>query len=452
MRSTCPIGLVMTIAAAPVGCAPREPRAAGRELEDLVEDRTGVAVDGLAAGYDSAAMAAFVRTRLRGGLTRDEAVVIGLLNNRGLQARLAALGVAQADLIAAGLLRNPKLDLHFRLSGGRLFPEFAIVQALVDAFLIPARRKLAKVRIEQAKLELGRAALALRAEILAAVAGMQAVVALRGIREDIVEAAALAAELGQRQLAAGTIPEIDAEALRAAHERSKVILADTELALARARERVNDLLGLWGPDTGWVLREALPPVVAGEPTLVGLESTAAAQRLDVAAARRQVEAMVRAANLARAGAFTGMELGATLERDLGGDRAIGPVVEFEAPIFDWGRAEVARIRAGIVQARRSLEARAIAARAEVRSTYVELVTHRRVAAYYQSTLIPRQARLLELAQVRYDAMLLGVHDLLRVRQDELAARERGVEATRDYWIARSRLELAVGGRLPPGGE
>lgn len=430
-------------------CVPREPRAAARELEALVEARAGVEVDGLARERSAAAMAEFVRTRLQDGLARDDAVVIGLLNNRRLQASFAALGVAQADLIAAGLLRNPKLDLHFRLSGGRLFPEFAVVQALLDAFLIPARRKLARLRIEQARLELAREALELRAEILDAYASLQALHALRRVRGDIVEAAALAAELGRQQRAAGTIPEIDAASLQAAHQRTLVVLAETELALARARERLNDLLGLWGPDTGWRAQDELPQVAADEPALPGLESAAIAQRLDVAAARTQVEAMVRSAQLARAGKFMGAELGATLERDLGGDRALGPVVELEAPIFDWGRAEVARIRARIVQARRRLEALAIRARAEVRSTHAELVTHRRMAEYYQSTLVPAQAELLALAQVRYDAMLLGVYDLLRARQDELAARERGIEATRDYWIARARLELAVGGRLPP---
>lgn len=439
----------LAMIAALAGCVPREPRATARELEAIVEARAGVEVDGLAIERSAAAMAAFVRERLRDGLTRDEAVMIGLLNGRSLQASFAALGVAQADLIEAGLLRNPLFDLHFRLSGGRLFPEFAVVQALVDAFLIPARRKLAKVRLEQAKLELAREALEMRAEILRAVVSLQALQALSQVREEIVEAAAVAAELGEQQLEAGTMPDIDAAALRAEQQRRALILAETEIALAAARERVNDLLGLWGADTDWELREALPPVPAAEPALAGLESVAIAQRLDVAAARKQVEAMVRAANLARAGRFTGLEVGATLERDLGGDQAIGPVVEFEAPIFDWGQAEVTRIRARIVQAQRRLEARAIHARAEVRSAHVELITHRRVAVYHQSTLIPLLTQLVELAQVRYHAMLLGVYDLLRARRDELAARERGIEATRDYWIAEARLELAVGGRLPP---
>ena len=42
-------------------------------------------------------------------LTVDAAVQIALLNNPGLQATLEELGIAQADLVQAGLLSNPKL-------------------------------------------------------------------------------------------------------------------------------------------------------------------------------------------------------------------------------------------------------------------------------------------------------------------------------------------------------
>jgi cobalt-zinc-cadmium efflux system outer membrane protein len=44
-------------------------------------------------------------------------------------------------------------------------------------------------------------------------------------------------------------------------------------------------------------------------------------------------------------------------------------------------------------------------------------------------------------------MLLGVFDLLRARQDEFDAKREQVEAIRDYWVAYSQLERAVGGRI-----
>ena len=47
------------------------------------------------------------------GLTETEAIEIALWNNTGFQESLADLGIARADLVQAGLLRNPVLSLLF---------------------------------------------------------------------------------------------------------------------------------------------------------------------------------------------------------------------------------------------------------------------------------------------------------------------------------------------------
>jgi cobalt-zinc-cadmium efflux system outer membrane protein len=47
-------------------------------------------------------------------------------------------------------------------------------------------------------------------------------------------------------------------------------------------------------------------------------------------------------------------------------------------------------------------------------------------------------------------MLKGTYDLLLAKQSEVATERSYVEAWRDYWIARTQLERAVGGRLDAG--
>ena len=46
-------------------------------------------------------------------LTGDSAVQIALLNNRALRATLEEIGISRADLIQAGLLRNPEFSAAF---------------------------------------------------------------------------------------------------------------------------------------------------------------------------------------------------------------------------------------------------------------------------------------------------------------------------------------------------
>ena len=64
-------------------------------------------------------MAQRVKALLGNDLTAEAAVQIALLNNRKLQAVYNRLGIAQADLVQAGLPPNPILlvDVHPGTSG-----------------------------------------------------------------------------------------------------------------------------------------------------------------------------------------------------------------------------------------------------------------------------------------------------------------------------------------------
>ena len=52
-------------------------------------------------------------TSIEDGLAIDEAVATALWNNARFQVALASLGIARADLVEAGLLKNPVLSLLF---------------------------------------------------------------------------------------------------------------------------------------------------------------------------------------------------------------------------------------------------------------------------------------------------------------------------------------------------
>ena len=53
-------------------------------------------------------------------------------------------------------------------------------------------------------------------------------------------------------------------------------------------------------------------------------------------------------------------------------------------------------------------------------------------------------------QRSYNGMLVGVYDLLLSRQNEINTARDYIVAVRDYWVARSDLERALGGPLPDG--
>ena len=87
-------------------------------------------------------------------------------------------------------------------------------------------------------------------------------------------------------------------------------------------------------------------------------------------------------------------------------------------------------------------------RAEVRAARQRMDYARATVAHFRARVIPLRERLVALSQQQYDAMLLGVYQLLAAKQSEVSAYREAIEAARNYWLARVDLERAVAVRLP----
>jgi cobalt-zinc-cadmium efflux system outer membrane protein len=214
-------------------------------------------------------------------------------------------------------------------------------------------------------------------------------------------------------------------------------------------------MGLWGEKTGWRMAAQLPALPDSEIALDRLESLAVARRLDLAALRKRVEADMASLNLIEDFRFFGsVEVGASTEKDTDGARVAGPSLSFDLPVFDQRQAKIARAESELRRSRQRYEALAIAVRSEVRAARDRLIAARDIAAHYRDVVIPLQERLVTLTQQQYNFMLTGAFDLLLAKQNEIRAYRDYLDALRDYWIAKSDLELAAGGslRAVPGPE
>jgi outer membrane protein, heavy metal efflux system len=227
-------------------------------------------------------------------------------------------------------------------------------------------------------------------------------------------------------------------------------VARSEADILGARERLIRLMGLSGPDTRFTLAPTLADLPADEPPLEHLESLALVQRLDVAAARSEVQVSSRALAMAKDYRFLGgASVGASVERDPERRTTAGPSASLELPIFDAKQAAIAKLEARLRHAERRLAAKSVDVRSEVREAWGRLAFARSVVARYRTTVIPLRERIVALSQQHHDAMLLGIYQLLLAKQAEVNAYREYIEAVRDYWIAHSELERALGGRLTP---
>ena len=65
-------------------------------------------------------------------------------------------------------------------------------------------------------------------------------------------------------------------------------------------------------------------------------------------------------------------------------------------------------------------------------------------------LVPLTQEVVTNTQLEYNAMLVGVFELLKAKQEQIEAGKSCVEALKDYWIARADLKKAVGGNISEG--
>lgn len=435
------IGLVVSAA----GCSVAKD-AGFSDVRDMVGARIGREVDWNREEAEEEAVTDAVRKLLERDLTADVAVQIALLNNRNLQATYEDLGVARADLIQAGLLRNPVITFERRFSGQAL--EFDIVQEFIELITLPLRKRVAGAAFEATKQYVAAAVLDLAAEVNATFYTVQGGEEMVAMRRQVVQGAAAAADLAQRMHDAGNITDLDLRMEQRLARQAQLDLAVAEEEVIEQRERLNVLMGLWGAETAWTIHPRLPDPPPADPPLRGLESLAVSQRLDLLAARQDILTAAETLGLTKVLRWLpGISGEVHFEREADGESTIGPGLEILLPIFDWGQAAVPRDRAMLRQKQQRYMALAVEIRSQVRSAYSRMRTARARAAFYRQTVLPLQVEILEQAQLQYNAMILGPLQLFQLKQAEIDTGREYIEAHRDYWVARAELEHALGGSI-----
>jgi outer membrane protein, heavy metal efflux system len=141
-----------------------------------------------------------------------------------------------------------------------------------------------------------------------------------------------------------------------------------------------------------------------------------------------------------------LDLGVEAEREEGWK--VGPVLSVPIPLFDQGQARIGRALGELRRAQQEYYALGVRIRAVARAAQDRLQGAQDRALYYRDILLPLQERIVNEAQLQYNAMQIGILQLLRDREQQIETGVAYVEALRDYWLARADLEQLLSGRLP----
>ena len=428
------------------GCATFSEDGGLAAVSALTTERTGQPVQREKSADDALATQARVSLLLATPLTPESAVQIALANNKGLQAAFAELGIAEANRVQAGRMRNPGYSFGRLRGGDGVEIDRSIMFDFVGLLTLPLRSRIESGRFEQAKLQAATLAVELAADTrrayFTAVAAQQSAV----YAQQVAGAAEAGAELAQRLARVGNWSRLD-------HAREQVFHADATTQLARAshnataaREQLSRLLGLWGADLGFTLPERLPDLPARPAELLNSEAQAMLQRLDVQIARRDAEATASTLGLTRATGFINVfDAGYANKSTTGKPRENGYEIALELPLFDWGGARTARAEASYMQSVYRTADIAVRARSEVREAYSAYRTTYDVARHYRDEVIPLRKRISDEVMLRYNGMLASVFELLSDARDQVGSVNIAIEAQRDFWIAETSLQAAING-------
>ncbi|RXF73175.1 TolC family protein [Hansschlegelia zhihuaiae] len=404
---------------------------------------------------DAAAVRSRVDRLLARPLTADAAVQIALLNNRGLQVEYNALGVSEAEYVAASLPPSPTVSIERVAASGDLDVERRLIADLLQLLTLPRRSKIAETEFRAAQHKAVAATFRTAAEarraFYRAVAGRETAAFLETARASAGAAAELTKKLGET----GAATKLNQARSSALYAEVATELAEARLDAAKEREALTRQLGLWGRDLDYKLPGRLPSFPRLE-SRGDVEATALRRRVDIIGDRLELDALAQRYGLTeQTRAISMLEITglANHSRSAEGEKANpkGFEVAVQIPIFDFGKASSTKARETYMGAVNRLLEKAVNARSEAREAYATYRGRHEIARAYQSRVLPLRKIITEETQLQYNGMLVDPFELLTNARETVAANVAAIRAKRDFFIADVDFQAAlIGGGAADG--
>lgn len=374
------------------------------------------------------------------GLTDDEAVAIALWNNAAFHADLSALGIARADLVEAGLLKNPILSLLFPLGPKQL--EATVTLPLEIFWQRPRRVAAAKADferiatgLEQNALDLARDTRLAFYDVLFAEDRARLAHELERVRHETTE-------LVDARFRAGEVAELEVIAARADEMAAAELAKRRDGEIGVARERLASLTTLEGRMAGLSLSPPSPDT--GEvPDPDSLVRTALAARPDLRASELAIEAATKRAKWEKSRMAT---LSGILDINGSGKNGFeaGPGILAELPVFHRNKGGISRSAAEVERAARQYLAVRERIVLEVRQSRAELVQARASLDSLRGSVIPEASEAVRIAELAYrngaESLIFVLDSMRRLSDAQLA----DAEALANLRRARARLDRSLG--------
>jgi cobalt-zinc-cadmium efflux system outer membrane protein len=414
-------------------CAACAPRSTPIDLNAAVTERTG---HGLKP-QDGPPLPPAVA--LEDGLTSDEAVAIALWNSPSFQLTLADLGLARADLVEAGLLRNPVLSLLFPWGPKQL--EWTVQFPFDALWQRPHRVAAASLNLESVSQRLVWDALTLVAEVRNAFSDSLIAERRLALAGESAVLTRRVADVTEARLRAGDISDLEARGARSDAAQMAV--------LRKASEYDRDLAGLTltgiiGLDPGALPIRMIP---SGDLSSCAVDdnllNVAMASRPDVRAAELAIESAGARAKWEHSRVIT--LIGILDGNGQGREGAeAGPGVGGDLPFFNRNQGGISRAEAELERASRRYAVLRAQLAVDVRTAAIRVRQAQAAFDAWRTDIVPSLEVEQRQAESAYQAGEAPLFTLLEVGRRLIDGRMRQLDAEAALQKALVNLDRIIG--------
>ncbi|WP_426037242.1 TolC family protein [Cypionkella sp. TWP1-2-1b2] len=442
------------------------PRAGFDNVGSTTAAATGKETVWIQSGAEAAANAKRVQALVyKKTISADTAVQVALLNNKGLQAAYADLGLSSTDVWQQTLQPNPTVSVGLLGIGAKGLGGFRAIEGMIANNILSLvtrdkRRGIADIHFRQAQLVAAEATLRVATDTRRAWVEAVAAYEAAGLIAQAQGTANAASELAARLGEVGSLNKAEQAREHAFYAELTGQRAQAKLAAELAKEALTRQMGLWGADAVYYVPNALPQLPRSIAARPKIEAEALGRRVDLAIAKLELDAAARKNGLTDATRYvTDLEIiaGFEAEREAeDGEVSIETTpqieVEFDIPIFDSGKARKRKAETAYMRAANELAEKAVNVRSEARSAYLAYTASHQIARHYRDAVLPLRRTIEEEGLLSYNGMITNTFELLADTRARLNSNLLEGSARRDFWLADANMVAAVyGGGAAAGG-
>jgi len=375
-------------------------------------------------------------------LSSDDAVGIAIWNNPQLRVDLATLGLAEADLVDAGLLRNPRLDMLLPV-GAKPF-ELLLNFPIEVFWQRPRRIEASQQALDQLAQSLIQNGLNTARDARWAHSDMVQAVERAVVAKHSTELRQRVSQLTEVRLRAGDISELETIAAKTESASAEEQRIRFEHDVHVATERLRATLG-FSAERPELRVKSLAATTEAPPPIHSLLEKAMAARPDLRAAEMAIGVATKRAKWERSRILL---LSAQLSsKEVGANGVLtGPGVSVELPVFSHNQGLVARAEAEVELASRQYVALKQRVALEVAETRAQLVQALDALKAVREQVLPPLQRAVALAEDQYRKGDVAYLFVLEQNRGLIDAQLRVVDSEAAIRRAQAQLERSVGSR------